>query len=305
MKGITWCIVAIALLISVSVSAKPRVNVTNVDSAYFDANRIFCFMQANGIVVSNDVTGGSGLLWQQEKHSVGYMSGLGMIGKINGELRTAWCEYSSEFTPGPAPDDAIDSSASRIYKIRQNGGGDWLEWPWQYGAPVLKTATGVDSLDENGNRIPRLLGDQTLWMVVNDFEDEAHERQFSTHPLGVEVQITVFGFDDVPPYSDMMFVKWLFINKGGNTIEDAYVTLFYDYDIGDASNDRVGCDTTLSLGYGYANSRDDIFGDNSPGAGFVLLQGPLVPAPGKVGKCFGRIVLDHTNLPMTSFIGYG
>lgn len=215
-------------------------------------------------------------------------------------------EYGSEYRPGAitATGD-IDSSVNRIYKINFDGSGDWDSWPWRYGAPLVKTATGDDSLDADGNPIPLLIGDQTLWMINHDFDERSHDYIFTTKPLGLEVQITIWGYDDVPPYSDMMFVAWKLLNKGEHSINDAYVTLFLDYDIGDASNDLVGCDTTLSLGYGYQREYDAVYESNSPGFGFVLLQGPLVPAPGHIGYCFGKEFNDAKNLPMTAFIGSG
>jgi len=310
MKGIVLYIVFL-LMPGEFIYSKPinvQSSAAQVDTAFFDGNRILSYMKADGFVVSNEITGSCGLFWPKDKrYNVGFSSSLSIIGRVEGEIRTSWSEYASEFSPGPALDASgiIDSSVARIFKISQNHLGDWAKWPWQVGAPVLKRTDGADSLDVNGDRIPQLLGDQTLWMVINDFNPEAHQRMFLTEPLGIEMQITVFGFDDVPPYSDMMFVKWLFINNGENFINDAYVTLFYDYDIGDASNDRVGCDTTLSLGYGYSKGYDAVFGDFSPGAGFVLLQGPLVPAPGQLARAFGRIIEDQKNLPMTSFIGWG
>ncbi len=275
------------------------------DSNFFDGNNIFSWMEADGLLISHRVTDRGGMVWPNiNGGTVGYSSGMGITGIVNGDIRTAWTEYSTEFAAGPVPvgSRAADSSVARIFKINHDGTGDLQCWPWQYSAPIVKTKAGQDSLDQNGQRIPLLLGDQTLWMVINDADRQRH---WFSEPLGIEIQITVWGYDDVPPWSDMMFVKWEIFNKSENVIDDAYVTLFLDYDIGDASNNRAGCDSTLSLGYGYAQTLDHIFYPAPPGFGFVLLQGPLVLSPGENGLLFGKRRQDFKNLPMTSFIGSG
>ena len=96
----------------------------------------------------------------------------------------------------------------------------------------MKAADGSDSLDTSSNKIPLLLGDQTLWWVMNDLNTEQHKHFFSTDPMGIEVQITVFGFKESSPWNDMMFIKWKMINKSGNDYDECYITLWDDPDIG-------------------------------------------------------------------------
>ena len=38
--------------------------------------------------------------------------------------------------------------------------------------------------------------------------------------MGIEVQVTIWGYDNAGAYGDMMFVKAQIYNKGGNEIED-------------------------------------------------------------------------------------
>jgi hypothetical protein len=45
----------------------------------------------------------------------------------------------------------------------------------------------------------------------------------------------------------MLFRKFKIINKSNTAIEEMYVTMWNDPDLGDATDDFVGCDTVLSM----------------------------------------------------------
>ena len=93
--------------------------------------------------------------------------------------------------------------------------------------------------------------------------------------------------------------------------------MWSDPDIGSATNDFVGCDTLLGLGFGYnASDTDPIYDPLPPPAiGFDLIRGPLVP--GNPGEDRNRNGIDDVydygftednkmrtglfNLPMTAF----
>ena len=65
----------------------------------------------------------------------------------------------------------------------------------------------------SGPDYPDFIGDQVVWAVMNDGDPTAHS-VFQTPPMGIEVQMTIFGFDSPDAFGDMMFVKELLINKG-------------------------------------------------------------------------------------------
>jgi len=159
-----------------------------------------------------------------------------------------------------------------------------------------------DGQIEEGQDPPFFLGDQTHWSVFNDFSQNRHDNLFKTAPLGVEVQQTLFGFDDNNPLKNVMFVKWLIVNKSGNDIDSVYFGIWSDPDLGNASDDYVGGDSLLNLGYVYNGRQyDSVYDYNVPSAGYCLLQGPIVPSPGGSALVSGNELLDFQNLPMTSF----
>ncbi len=247
--------------------AKPNIT----ESQQFDGNRIASWITNNGKIVDNDVTGNSGMEWPKgTNNTIDYASGLWITGKDDsGKVRTACAEYAPEFGPGPILADGTpgdpDDPAYRIYKINSDGTGDWDSWPVDQGAPV----------DENGD--PLLIGDQTMFFVVNDADAANHGNLFNTKPLGVEVQTLVFGFNRSDQLGDIMFVQWTLINKSTTAYDSCFITVWDDPDMGDASDDLVGCDTTLSLGYCYNGSETDAtYGSQPPAIGFDFFQGPEV-----------------------------
>lgn len=288
--------------------AKSKVDMTKASSLaktseymyqQFDGNTIVCWMQNNGFIVSYLITGNAGMEWpQRSNQTIDFASGLWLAGKTpEGELRTAATEYNTEFQPGPILPDGTaadpNDPAYRIYKINSDGSGDWDTWPFDQGAPALKAADGSDSLDIYGNKIPLLIGDQTLFWVMNDLDINAHANLFATNPMGVEVQVLVFGYNANSPLGNVMFIQWKIINKSNIDYNSCYVALWDDPDVGDFIDDLVGCDTTLELGYCYnGNPRDASYSTLPPALGFDFFQGPEQP------KGSGNY------LPLTSFAYY-
>jgi len=266
-------------------------------------NNIGMFVTNRGSFALDKVTGNPGLIfpWLEgagTKTAV-YASGLWIGAKVNGELRVAISEYSDEYVPGVMKDSTFspDDPRFKIYKIYRGDttSSDYLNWPVEDGAPV----------DSNGN--PLFLGDETLWAVYNDADPSAHASNAGmTAPLGVEVQQTTFAFDREEPVGNVVFLKFKIINKGPNTLDSTFVSLWSDPDLGGATDDLVGCDTSLSVGFCYnATNNDDIYGSTPPCVGYDFLQGPIVPGdPTDTAWVSGEPRPGFKNLPMTAFNKY-
>jgi hypothetical protein len=161
-----------------------------------------------------------------------------------------------------------DAPEFRNYRIDRGNttSSDYLNWPVSQGAP----------LDSLGN--PLLLGDATIWSVFNDADPGVHTNDAgSTAPLGIEVQQTVFAFNRSGPLGNIIFVKWKVLNKGGNRLDSTYVSVWSDPDLGGFTDDVVGCDTTLSVGFVYnATNQDAQYGSKPPSVGYDFFRGPIV-----------------------------
>lgn len=309
--GLMWMLALTPVLDAAPWPAPPKQSMRPVEPAALDLIAMFDANNLNMVVtnVGNfgyDIGGfygkNDGLYYpardpsKSDNTSVIYAGGLWVGALVNNEIRIAAAEYSRDYTPGPmigsAP--APDQPRFKVYKIRRGNttSDDYLNWPVQDGAPV----------DEDGK--PLLIGDQTMWCVYND-ANAANHAMGQTLPLGIEVQQTTFGFSRTGPLGNCVFIKFLIINKGNNTLQDTYVSVWADPDLGGASDDLVGCDVNLSLGYCYnATNADNAYKSNPPAVGYDFFQGPIVPSEGDTAYVSGRPVPDYRNLPMTSFNKY-
>jgi hypothetical protein len=291
------------------------------NTTLFDANNLMMFVTNTGSFAYDKTVllgKSDGLYFPKGTNkTVIFAAGFWMGGKVNGGVRTAAAEYSNDYVPGPMANGTFqtDRGSFRVYKINKGDtretSEDYANWPFDDGAPALKAADGSDSLDAEGNRIPLLLGDQALWCVYNDASMAGRVSDpgsGSAGPLGIEVQNYVFGYARAGALGNTIFMQYKLINKGGNTIDSTHVSLWADPDLGDASDDLVGCDSTLGIGFCY-NSRDDaVYGEAAPAVGFDFFQGPIVPDPGNTDTILidGRQteVVGYRELPMTSFNKY-
>jgi hypothetical protein len=279
-----------------------------------DVNRINMWLSNFGSLAYDIGTGNSGLYYPlgTDRTAV-FASGLWFGGVVAGETRAVVSEFSWELgpgiiLPGGAPDNP-NRPEYKVYKVARYTGnpvdtahvdrsGDqlagpavdpllhhsWSEYmsgaapygaPWRiYRLPITDTSDPTDSLDVPG---PDVLGDQMLWTVYNDAEPDLHTNSAGASlPLGLEVQQTTFGFDRPGPLGETVFLKFLIINKGGQQIDDMYVSLWSDPDLGGFTDDLVGVDTTLSLGYVYnSTNQDQIYGDAPPAVGYDFFLGPI------------------------------
>ena len=241
------------------------------NTARMDANNLDMVVTNHGSFAFDLLTGNAGLIYPKgtTKTAV-FAAGLWIGAQVGGQVRVALGEYSQEYVPGPMLNGTFlpDRPEFKTYRIEAGGVGyaDYLANAVPQGAPV----------DAQGN--PLLLGAVTLWSVFNDADPAAHTSDVGrTAPLGVEVQQTIYAFDRAGPLGSTIFLRWKLLNKGLNALENAYVSIWSDPDVGDASDDLVGCDTTLALGYCYnATDLDGVYGTTPPAAGFTLLRGPVI-----------------------------
>jgi len=249
------------------------------------------------------------------------------------EMRQDASEYFEDWVNPAAVSDNL------IADIRNQYALDWENWPVNLGAPFIdRNGNGVfdkppafgddftvDSLIAQGWDEPGIAGadpnspaDQVLWNVYNDLDRQEILDLEGSEPMGLEIQRTVWGYKRTDALGNIYFSKYKFINKGGVDvagdgstrgtfyIDSMYVAQWSDPDLGEYSEDLLGCDTTLSMGYVYNGNPIDAeyraVGQVVPAAGYDFLQGPMVK-----GEAGDRAVFDlkyregFRNLPMTAF----
>jgi len=291
-------------------------------SGTFDGNQIYADVTNNGLFLDYHISGDSALEWPKGTgaHSI-FQSALWMGAKVNGSIRTIVGDYTQDMGPGPWGGDPL-AAVHRIYKVEKAmlasplDFADFQEWPVDFGAPWVDVdGDGAYNPLPAGPDHPEFVGDQVLWFVSND-GDPAYKLNFGTSPLNVEIQTTMFGFDRPDVFGDMVFLKQLVINKGQDNLVDTYMGLWSDPDLGNASDDLVGCDVDLGMGYVWNDGADSVYDDldiGTPAAGYDFFQGPMVPCedgdseevcPEEGAKMFGTRHPGMKNLKMSSFAFY-
>ena len=242
------------------------------NTAHMDANNLDMVVTNHGSFAYDLLTGNAGLIYPKGSTKTAVFAAGPWIGaKVGGQVRVAVGEYLQEFVPGPMSGGTFqpDNGRFRSYKIVRGNttSADYLNWPVDQGAPVDSTGA------------PALLGDAMIWSVYNDAEPGAHNNNAgSTNPLGVEIQQSTFAFTRSGALGNIIFIRFKLLNKGGNQLDSMYVSAWSDPDLGGATDDLVGCDTTRSLGYVYnATNADQLYGATPPAVGYDFFRGPIVP----------------------------
>ena len=161
-------------------------------------------------------------------------------------------------------------------------------------------------IDLAGGERPAILGDQSIWWVMNDRGNE--HAGASSPPIGVEVHVTAFSFRAAGDIGNTTFYRYNIYYKGTSPFTDVHMAVFSDPDLGNYQDDWVGSDTTLGVGYVWNSDNEDEgsdgYGSPAPAAGYDFFQGPVVPSPGDSAKLDGDWIQDFRNLDMTSFTYY-
>lgn len=119
--------------------------------------------------------------------------------------------------------------------------------------------------------------DKAIWWVINDKGDVHTET--GGEAIGLEIQMLAFGFSTANAINDMTFYKYKVINKAAISLNDTYMGQWVDADIGNFSDDYVGCDVDRGLGFAYNGAAVDGtaagYGANPPAFGVDFFQGPI------------------------------
>ena len=201
----------------------------------------------------------------------------------------------------------------RVFSTLQFPSSDFENWPAFLGAPWNDAnGDGIYNIEEGD--FPDILGDQFHWYVMSDADTSNHRFLWGTSPLNIEIQTSLFGYDQTGPLGNIIFIRSVIINKSSNELDSVFISLWRDDDIGNASDDLVGCDPVLGLGFTYNDTDgDNVYGEGVPAVGSDFFQGPLVFSPGSRAEVFTwdlengyyiKEIEDRKMLSMTSFVKY-
>ncbi len=286
------------LLLSISCFISENFSQPNkVQKSVFDSTAHFTRLNINNISTSFSNNGLSdynfdgikGFRYPKDFYSAGFWwSGLLIGGKVNGEIRVSGTSFKTSLVPngdkkiyrvrrdyktGNLSQEINDGEGTEI-EIREKYEVDWFNWPANEGAPYDdKNKNGIYEAEID---IPGHPGsDQTIWFRAIDSDTTLSSSVFGSLPLGIEIQATYWAYNLSGPLGNTIFRKYKIINCSLNQLNDLYFSITADPDIGDATDDYVGCDTSLSLAYSYnAFNYDAVYNNHPPVLGFILIKGP-------------------------------
>jgi len=238
------------------------------------------------------IRGGGGSVGKFDEHGFLFSGGFFLSGYSNGEMwsnAVASASLVEDYLPGKIGSE-LNDPLNGIYIVNKRDpafGYSWQSWKdaVSLGAefydgdgdaiynPVDKNWNGTWDINED---MPPLIGDEIAWCVFNDGLP-ANVRRWQSEPQGIEVKQTIFATDD-PELENVIFIRYSILNTGivAELMDSVYFGIWDDGDLGDATDDVIGCDTLLNSGFYYGNEPDAQYGNNPPSFFSAMLQGPVV-----------------------------
>ena len=263
----------------------------------FTPNNIHTWVFNSGVFDQDPTINNSpGFEWPagSGKHAI-FTAGLTIAAYVDGQLRMSASSYTGENLPGKVvyvggnPHGYTDSTF-KIYKVSAGdnciNNSDWANWGLMvpYGAPY--TDINNNNQYDPCTDIPGIKdAKQTVFVYMTDAFPSSHNSSEGfgggTDPLFAEMAFTMWGYEGFA-VNDVQFMKWRIVNKNPVSWDSLYVGITSDPDVGDATDDYVGCDTLLNLAYAYNFDNMDgtggmgTYGANPPAAGFQFLKSPVI-----------------------------
>jgi len=265
----------------------------------FDANNIDTWIQNTGIFDQDIRTNNTpGFMWKKgtSRYAI-FTAGLSMGAYVDGVLRLASASYKGEYAPGyiniiggvPTP---LTNSNFKLYKVTSTDSTspDYVNWSSMipYGAPYVDRNNNGQwdaGIDKPGIKNAT----QTIFICMTDGFPENHTASegFSggTTPMFSEMHLTAWAYKGDSLYSealnDVQYTSLEIINKSTKVWNNAVMGIVTDMDLGDPTDDYIGCDTALNLAYCYnsdnmdGNGNPPSYGQNPPAVGMDYVLSPL------------------------------
>ena len=135
--------------------------------------------------------------------------------------------------------------------------------------------------DPAGGDYPDIKGDFCAYTIYND-RGGLHLTS-GADPIGLEIHQMVYGYISNPEcvYHEALdatlFVHKRIINRSTQTLNNFSMGIFADPDLGNSSDDFIGCDVDRSMMYAYNGDTYDEgatgYGNDIPALGIVILEG--------------------------------
>jgi hypothetical protein len=300
MKSIAGCLVVFLIVLGAAQAEKDKTYIqkktaSNTNVVIWDGNEILMPVLNDGSFADfyrdNNQNYYHGLSYKNNQ--LIYSSGFWISAMVNDSARAAISLFGmTDFTRGIINETGShfvenDSIGFRVYKINKGDNADtnpdYAEWPIEFGAPT----------DENGN--PLIIGDQTIWCSFTDayFPNRILN---PTPSLNAEIQLTVWGWQQL---ENVVFLRWKIINKSDKIWKDAFVGIFVDPDLEQATDDLVGSDSTLNMAYCYESLKGQ-FGKSTQSVAYQFIEPPVTISAGDTANTLFGNKINYLNAPVLS-----
>ena len=159
-------------------------------------------------------------------------------------------------------------------------------WPAHGDISKGQAANLAPFYDNNGDDIynpldgdyPKIKGQQAVYHIYNDIRYQPHTQ----NPMNTEVHYMAYAYNcpSDSAINNTLFLDYTIYNRSNLTYDSTYIGMWTDFDIGNSSDDYVGCDVNRSAYYGYNGDNNDEnangtlgYGLNPPAQGVVFLKG--------------------------------
>lgn len=187
-------------------------------------------------------------------------------------------------------------------------GGDGVYEPEQGDYPYYDVYNNAGK-DNLGVCKARVFGDETLWWVYND-NGNVHTAT-GGNAIGLEVRAQAFAFKTTDEINNATFYSYQIFNRSSFRLNQTYMTVWTDADLGNYQDDYIGCDVKRGLGFVYnGDSYDETNGssigylDFMPALGCDFFQGPINTTNGIDDNGVNGVDEPGEQMGMTKFLYY-
>lgn len=306
-------------LLIISLVASSVLSAQTWTNATLDINQVRTVINSNGDLFWNynynvyEVPANSGR--QTIFAGATWIGGIDSLNTLHVAAQT-YRQSGNDFYPGPVMNTssyspATDAQWNQVWKINKTTIDSFvmnyqnpipgyvipaviLNWPGNgdtQAGQAAQLAPYVD-IDQDGvynpaaGDYPCIKGDQALFVIYNDdrnthtetggtkFTFEEHAMLYAYHAPGTWLDSAVF-------------INYQLYNRSSVSYNSVYWGQWTDFDLGDPSDDFVGCDVDRNLAYVYNGDANDgssatpgpnSYGANPPAQGLVYLRGPEATA---------------------------
>jgi hypothetical protein len=183
----------------------------------------------------------------------------GPVGNVHGPVHTS--AYDKIWKVSKAQ---IQNHIQHYYKRWYIAPPDIETWPGNGNAANGEATHLAPFVDTDNDGIyspaagdyPDIKGDQALYLILND---KGYFKEPRSPAMNAEVHVMIYGFDDPAnsPVYNTLFSQYRIINRGQVNLQDFYAGIWTDIDLGNYSDDFVGCDTLTNRYFGYNGDSHD------------------------------------------------